>query len=75
MHANAANTKEKGISSPMALRAVATERAVSSTNTALRRGEVRFGCNIEARAVVIPKGKPEFSAFAQIPIGSRCLLS
>ena len=46
MRANAANTKEKGISSPMALRAVATERVIGSTNTALRRGEVRLGRSI-----------------------------
>ena len=39
MYATATNTKNKGSSLSMALRAVATERAVSFTNTALRRGE------------------------------------
>ena len=37
------NTKNKGSSLPMALRAAATERAVSFTNTARRRGETRSG--------------------------------
>ena len=39
MCATVTNTKNKGSSLPMALRAVATERAVSFTNTALRRGK------------------------------------
>ena len=43
MCATVTNTKNKGSSLPMALRAVATERAVSFTNTALRRGETRSG--------------------------------
>ena len=43
MYATVTNTKNKGSSSPMALRATATERAVSFTNTALRRGETRSG--------------------------------
>ena len=43
MYAKVASTKNKGSSLPMALRAVATERAVSSTSTALRRGETRSG--------------------------------
>ena len=43
MYATATNTKNKGSSLSMALRAVATERAVSFTNTALRRGETRSG--------------------------------
>ena len=43
MYAAVINTKNKGSSLPMALRAVATERAVSFTNTALRRGETRSG--------------------------------
>ena len=43
MYATVTNTKNKGSSLPMALRAVATERAVSFTNTALKRGETRFG--------------------------------
>ena len=43
MYATVTNAKSKGSSLPMALRAVATERAVSSTNTALRRGETRSG--------------------------------
>ena len=41
MYAKATSTKNKGSSLPMAFRAVATERAVSFTNTALRRGETR----------------------------------
>ena len=45
MYATATNTKNKGSSFPMALRAVATERAVSFTNTALRRGETRSGAD------------------------------
>ena len=43
MYATVASTKNKGSSLPMALRAVATERAVSFTNTALRRGETHSG--------------------------------
>ena len=43
MYATVTNTKNKGSSLPMALRAVATERAVSFTNTALRRGETSSG--------------------------------
>ena len=39
MDATIASTMNKGSSLPMALRAVATERVVSFTNTALRRGE------------------------------------
>ena len=38
MDAMIASTKNKGSSLLMALRAVATERAVSFTNTAVRRG-------------------------------------
>ena len=43
MYATVINTKNKGSSLPMALRAVATERALSFTSTALRRGETRSG--------------------------------
>ena len=43
MYTTVTNTKNKGSSLSMALRAVATERAVSFTNTALRRGETRAG--------------------------------
>ena len=43
MCATVTNTKNKGSSLPMALRAVAAERVVSFTNTALRRGETRSG--------------------------------
>ena len=43
MYVTVARTKNKGSSFPMALRAVATERAVSFTNTALKRGETRSG--------------------------------
>ena len=43
MYATVTNTKNKGSSLPMALRAAAAERAVSFTNTALRRGETRSG--------------------------------
>ena len=56
----------------MALRAVATERAVSFTNTALRRGEVSFGRNIEARRPAVSKRKPRQCAFAQSPKGGLC---
>ena len=45
MYAKVASTKNKGSSLPMALRAVETERAVSFTNTALRRGETRSGAD------------------------------
>ena len=50
MYATVTNTKNKGSSLPMALRAVATERAVSSSSTALRRGELRSGPSIEVQA-------------------------
>ena len=50
MYPAVTNTKNKGSSLPMALRAVATERAVSSSSTALRRGELRPGPSIEVRA-------------------------
>ena len=43
MYATVTHTKSKGSSLPMALRAAATERVVSSTSTALRRGETRSG--------------------------------
>ena len=43
MYATVTHTKSKGSSLPMALRAAATERVVSFTNTALRRGETRSG--------------------------------
>ena len=43
MYATVTNTKNKGSSLPMALRAAATERVVSFTSTALRRGETRSG--------------------------------
>ena len=43
MYATVTNTKNKGSSLPMALRAVATERALSFKSTALRRGETRSG--------------------------------
>ena len=43
MHPTVTSTKNKRSSLPMALRAVATERAVSFSNTALRRGETRSG--------------------------------
>ena len=45
MYATATNAKNKGSSLSMALRAVATERAVSLTNTALRRGETHSGAD------------------------------
>ena len=41
MHVTVTNTKNKGSSLPMALRAGATERVVGLTNTALKRGETR----------------------------------
>ena len=43
MYAAVTNAKNKVSSLPMALRAVATERVVGLTNTALRRGETRSG--------------------------------
>ena len=43
MYATVTNRKNKGSSLPMALRAVATERVFSFTNTALRRGVTRSG--------------------------------
>ena len=43
MYATVTNTKNKGSSLPMALRAAATERVVSFTSTAQRRGETRSG--------------------------------
>ena len=43
MYATVTNTKNKGSSLPMALRAAATERVVSFTSTALKRGETRSG--------------------------------
>ena len=55
MYTTVADTKNKGSSSPMALRAAATERAVSFTNTALRRGETRSGAG-----PVVEILKPEF---------------
>ena len=45
MYATVTSMKNKGSSLPMALRAVATERAVSFTNTALRRGETHSGAD------------------------------
>ena len=45
MYATVTNMKNKGSSLPMALRAAATERVVSSTNTALRRGETCSGAD------------------------------
>ena len=59
MYATVTNTKNKGSSLSMALRAVATERAVSFTNTALRRGETRSGAG-----PVVESLKSEF--------GSKC---
>ena len=43
MYATVTNTKNKGSSLPMALRAAATERVVSFTSTALRCGKTRSG--------------------------------
>ena len=43
MYATVTSTKNKGSSLPMALRAVATERVVGFTKTALMRGETRSG--------------------------------
>ena len=45
MYATVTNMKNKGSSLPMALRAAATERVVSSTSIALRRGETRSGAD------------------------------
>ena len=72
MCATVNNTKSKGASQPMALRAVATERAVSFTDTALRRGGVSFGRNIKARRPAMSKRKPRRCAFAQSPKGGLC---
>ena len=57
MYATIASTKNKGSSLPMALRAVATERAVSFTNTALRRGETRSGAGLVVKIL-----KSEFTS-------------
>ena len=57
MYATVTNTKNKGFSLPMALRAVATERAVSFANTALRRGETRSGAG-----PVVESLKSEFAS-------------
>ena len=43
MYATVTNPKNKGSSLPIALQAAATERVVSFTSTALRRGETRSG--------------------------------
>ena len=109
MHATASNTKAGIASSTMALRAVATERGVSYTkaalrrgefrpslsigdrhvrfaamsgapsfgpvkhNTALRRGEYRFGHDFEAPMAGSAESRQESSAFAQSRKGGRCL--
>ena len=73
MYATVTSTKSKGSSLPMALRAAATERVVSFTNTALRRGEVSFGGSIEARRPAMSKRKPRRFASAPSPKGGRCL--
>ena len=70
MYATVTNTKNKGSSLPMALRAVATERAVSSSSTALRRGELRSGPSIEVQAFkfsakVSVRNKQPFSSNGQ----------
>ena len=70
MYATVTNTKNKGSSLPMALRAVATERAVSSSSTALRRGELRSGPSIEVQAFkfsakVSARNKQPFSSNGQ----------
>ena len=57
MYAKVASTKNKGSSLPMALRAVATERVVGLTNTALRRGETRSGAG-----PVVESLKSEFAS-------------
>ena len=72
MYATVTNAKKKGSSLPMALRAVATERAVSFTNTELRRVVVSIGRNIEARRPAMSKRKPRKCAFAQSPKGGLC---
>ena len=72
MYATVTHTKSKGSSLPMALRAAATERVVSFTNTALRRGEVSFGRSIEARRPAMSKRKSRECAFAQSPKGGLC---
>ena len=72
MYATVTNAKNKGSSLPMELRAVAAERTVSFTNTALRRGVVSIGRNIEARRAAMSKRKPRKCAFAQSPKGGRC---
>ena len=72
MYATVTNTKRKGSSLSIALRSVETERAISFTDTALRRGEVSFGRNIEARRPAMLKRKPRRYAFAQSPKGGRC---
>ena len=72
MYATVTHTKSKGSSLPMALRAAATERIISFTNTALRRGEVSFGRSIEARRPAMSKRKSRECAFAQSPKGGLC---
>ena len=57
MYATVTNTKNKGPSLPMALRAAATERVVSFTSTALRRGETRSGAGPVAESL-----KSEFAS-------------
>ena len=57
MYATVTNTKNKGPSLPMALRAAATERVVSFTSTALRRGEARSGAGPVAESL-----KSEFAS-------------
>ena len=52
MYATVTNTKNKGSSLPMALRAAATERVVSFTSTALRRGETRSGASPFVESVI-----------------------
>ena len=54
MYATVTNTKIKVSSLPMALRAAATERVVSFTSTALRRGKTRSGAG---PVVEIPKSE------------------
>ena len=62
MRATASNTKAEIASSTMALRAVATERGFSYTNTALRRGEFRPSLSIGDRPVrfAAMSGAPSF---------------
>ena len=50
MHPTAANTKTDVFSMPVKLAAVVTERAVSSTNTVLKRAEVHFVGSAEVHA-------------------------